>query len=192
MSNTNKLYKDVNGVKIETFIEEITSANILEIEVGTNGLQGGDTGHGSRTYFRLKDLSSTDMSANVVTDKYGSTEVIIELGGDSELETFIQSLEFAVSKLKEKLTVKHEEASKDCGKFIEKIISEYKFAKGKNFDSIAIVIETSGGEYEISEYEDGFINDNLDGVYSELDEIAGDLFSLISMNNNKVEGFRIE
>lgn len=80
----------------------------------------------------------------------------------------------------------------NSGEFIEKVISEYDFAKEQSFDSINIVVETSGGDYEISEYEGGFINDNLEGVYPELDEIASDLFSLISLNDDKVEGFRIE
>jgi len=75
---------------------------------------------------------------------------------------------------------------------VNKIIEEYNFAKSLGFDSINIVIETTGGEYEISEYEEGFINDNLDGVYSEIDEIASDLYSLIEMNGDKIEGFRIE
>jgi hypothetical protein len=76
--------------------------------------------------------------------------------------------------------------------FVVKVNDEYAFAKEKNFDSIVIVIETSGGDYEISEYENGFINDNLDGVYSTLDEIAYDLKSLIEMNGDNIEGFRIE
>ena len=78
------------------------------------------------------------------------------------------------------------------GEFIDKVIAEYEIAKSREFDSIIIVVETSGEEYEISEYEDGFINDNLDGVYTELDEIASDLFSLIASNDDEIEGFRIE
>jgi hypothetical protein len=76
--------------------------------------------------------------------------------------------------------------------FVVKVNDEYAFAKEQNFDSIVIVIETSGGDYEISEYEDGFINDNLDGVYSALDEIAYDLKSLIEINGDNITGFRIE
>jgi len=93
--------KEVNGVDVETWKREITHCNILEIEAGTTGFQGGDTGHGGRTYLRLKDLGSTDIKANVVKDNYGCTEVTIELGGDAELETFIEALEFAVKVLKE-------------------------------------------------------------------------------------------
>lgn len=76
--------------------------------------------------------------------------------------------------------------------FVNKVNDEYNFAKEKNFDSIVIVIETSGGDYEVSEYENGFVNDNFDGVYSTLDEIAYDLKSLIEMNGDYISGFRIE
>lgn len=76
--------------------------------------------------------------------------------------------------------------------FVSKVNDEYEFAKKQKFDSIVIAIETSGGDYEISEYENGFINDNLDGVYSTIDEIAYDLKSLIEMNGDRIEGFRIE
>lgn len=80
----------------------------------------------------------------------------------------------------------------NSGEFIEKVIEEYDFVKNKGFDSIIIVVETSGGDYEISEHEGGFINDSLYGIYSEIDEIASDLFSLICLNYNEVEGLRIE
>lgn len=94
--------REVNGVKLETWKAEIVSANMLDIEVGTTGYCGGDTGHGGRTYFRIENIASTDMKAKVITDNYGDTkEVIIEIGGDTELDTFIQSLEFALQVLKE-------------------------------------------------------------------------------------------
>lgn len=80
----------------------------------------------------------------------------------------------------------------DCGTFVEKVKDEYRFAKQQAFDSVDIVVETLGGEYEISEYEDGFINDNLDGVYSDIDDIASDLYSLIILNGDTVEKIRIE
>lgn len=80
----------------------------------------------------------------------------------------------------------------NSGEFIEKVISEYDFAKEQGFDSVNIVVETSGGEYEISEYENGFVNDNLDGVYAELDEITNDLFESITSSDDVIKGIRIE
>jgi hypothetical protein len=92
----------VNGINVETWKTEIYHFNILEIEVGTNGYCGGKSAEGGRTYFKLKDLGSTDMTAKVVSDRHGETEeVTIELGGDAELSTFIEALEFAVKVLKD-------------------------------------------------------------------------------------------
>ena len=90
--------KVVNGVEVETWVAEFISANILEVEVGTTGYMGGDTGHGGRTYLRITDLASTDLSVN----GKDSEEVVIELGGDTELATFTQVLEFALKVLKDK------------------------------------------------------------------------------------------
>lgn len=94
----------VDGIKVPTEVEEFTSANIIEIETGTNGYMGGDTGHGSRTYFRIKDLGSTDMRCDFEPlDKGNSVgEVTITLGGDSELKTFISGLRFALNVLEAK------------------------------------------------------------------------------------------
>ena len=36
--------RKVNGKEIETWEREIYDANILSVEAGTNGYQGGDTG----------------------------------------------------------------------------------------------------------------------------------------------------
>lgn len=94
--------REVKGKTIETWIAELINANILEIEVGTNGYCGGDTGHGCRTYLRIRDLGSTDMSANIIQGTFNQTEeVAIELGGDTELFTLIEALEFAVKVLKD-------------------------------------------------------------------------------------------
>lgn len=73
-----------------------SSANILEATVATNGYQGGDSGHGSRTYFCLEDLGGTDMDARVSDSK-----VEIMLGGDTELETFIEALRWAADRLEQ-------------------------------------------------------------------------------------------
>lgn len=94
--------RKVDGVNVNTFVEEYTSCNIIEVEVGTTGYCGGDSGHGGRTYFRIKDLSSTDMSCKVTGTSCGNAgEVELSFGGDCELDTFISALEFALDKLKE-------------------------------------------------------------------------------------------
>lgn len=92
----------VSGVNVETWKAEINSANIIEVEVGTTGYQGGDSGHGGRTYFSIKDLASTDIQVRILKDKNSDTQgFVLELGGDCELGTFIESLEFAIKVLKE-------------------------------------------------------------------------------------------
>ena len=42
-----------DGTRITTFSREVTSANAIEVEVGTTGFKGGNADHGSRTYIRI-------------------------------------------------------------------------------------------------------------------------------------------
>lgn len=84
------------SVKIVTKSQTFYQASTFEVEVGTTGLKGGDTGHGGRTYLRFKDAGGTDM--NVVARK---GEVTLTFGGDAELLNLIDALRFAVSVLKE-------------------------------------------------------------------------------------------
>lgn len=81
---------------------EIVSANILEVKVGTTGFCGGDSGHGGRTYFSIKDLGSTDITVNKLKDSYGCEGFEVILGGDCELATLINALTYIKTKLEEK------------------------------------------------------------------------------------------
>lgn len=87
--------RTIRNRKVMTIENKIVSANILSIEAGTNGYHGGDSGHGSRTYIRIANSGGTDMNVIAKLD-----EVIIELGGDTELETIINALEWIASVLK--------------------------------------------------------------------------------------------
>ena len=89
----------VDGIEIKTYKREITSCNIIEVEVGTTGHMGGDAGHGGRTYLKIRNLSSTDMRPKAYSDNYGHNRVEIVLGGDTELDTFYEALCFAVEVL---------------------------------------------------------------------------------------------
>lgn len=96
--------REVSGVQIETFSREIWSNASVEVEAGTNGYKGGDFGHGSRTYFRIQNLTSADLQVNVINpggaySSDGGVEVI--LGGDDELCTIIEALEFILQALKD-------------------------------------------------------------------------------------------
>lgn len=92
--------REVGGLTVNTFKRVIYSANILEVEAGTNGYQGGDTGHGSRTYFRIQDMGSTDIQVRPTHDRLGREDgVVVALGGDCELTTIIEALKFIVTVL---------------------------------------------------------------------------------------------
>lgn len=95
-----------DGTKITIYSREIESCNILEVEAGTTGYRGGDTGHGGRTYFRIQNEAGTDMEIHSYSDRYNyyvSDECGVEvaLGGDCELETMIQALKFIVKVLED-------------------------------------------------------------------------------------------
>lgn len=96
------------SIPVITREREICSANLLSVKAGTNGYQGGDSGHGSRTYFKIKDDGSTDLRVNVKKDMFGHTEEFeVVLGGDCELSTILTALKFIVHTLEEQI----EEAS---------------------------------------------------------------------------------
>jgi hypothetical protein len=91
----------VADIQDEVVEREINSANILRVAAGTNGLKGGDGGHGSRTHFRVQDLGGTAMDVTKLDDADG-TGVAIDLAGDTELETFTEALEFGYKTLRKK------------------------------------------------------------------------------------------
>ena len=77
-----------DGTEITTYTRDVISCNLLEVEAGTTGYMGGDTGHGGRSYFRIKDNGGTDMEVNTSVD-------------DCELETMIRALKFITKVLED-------------------------------------------------------------------------------------------
>lgn len=75
--------------------------NTLTVTVGTNGYQGGDSGHGGRTYISIEDTGCTDIEARASVNSYGQTKVEMMLGGDSELDSIIEAFRWAADKLGE-------------------------------------------------------------------------------------------
>ena len=75
--------------------------NTLTVTVGTNGYQGGDSGHGGRTYISIEDTGCTDLNARATINCHDQTKVEIMLGGDSELDSIIEALRWAADKLEE-------------------------------------------------------------------------------------------
>lgn len=111
----------VDGSKVETFSKTFDSCNIITVEVGTTGHMGGDTGHGGRTYLRIADDASTDMRCRVISNgkQYDfdnacdASQIEIMFGGDTELDTFIEALEFAVGILKEQASGHNNKTKKE-------------------------------------------------------------------------------
>ena len=93
--------------KIKTYKKTFSSANILSIEVGTNTPCGGDAGHGGVTVFKLRNEGGTawELRCNGIK-KEDPEEITIELYGDTEADTFIQALEYALSILKSQRMLK--------------------------------------------------------------------------------------
>jgi hypothetical protein len=93
-------------IKIQTAYKLIGGINQLGVEAGTNAPQGGDSGAGGRTYLRISEQGGTVWSVTVVDEDGNShsfdspTEIAITLGGDSERDTLIRALEFALAALK--------------------------------------------------------------------------------------------
>jgi hypothetical protein len=91
--------------------KEITSANCLLVEAGTNCPAGGDSGHGGRTYFSLADTAATVWQVRVLDrdkktilfDQPATIEII--LGGDTEASTFTEALKFAAQALEQMMHV---------------------------------------------------------------------------------------
>jgi hypothetical protein len=94
-----KVIRNVNGVSVNGYEKEFVSACIMKAEVGTTGDKGGDTGHGGRSYIHFQDLGSTDMKVVPYKTPYDCSGVIIEFGGDCELDCLIDSLQFMLEKL---------------------------------------------------------------------------------------------
>ena len=88
--------RKIGRYNVSTYTRQIVKANIIEVEAGTNGHCGGDSGHGSRTFIRIEDAGGSDLNIKPTADG-----VIIEIGGDSELDTIIAAFKFVVKVLKD-------------------------------------------------------------------------------------------
>ena len=91
--------RTVNGEVVQTETTEFVSANILEAECATTGYCGGDSGHGGRTYIRLKNLGGTDIKYRINGSGTCEEELEIMLGGDTELSTIIEAFRWIADTL---------------------------------------------------------------------------------------------
>lgn len=96
--------------EIRTKTKEICFCNLLEVMVGTNCPQGGDSGHGGRTLFKLANTGGTGWHAlvdDIAISSFSSISIVME--GDSEAVTLIDALEWAAATLKDQLSMGHAE-----------------------------------------------------------------------------------
>ena len=74
------------------------------VSVGTNGFQGGDAGHGSRTYIRLVVPPSYNFSTNRKYNHQDQTTTLEIVGaGDWELQTIVEGLRFILNSLEDQI-----------------------------------------------------------------------------------------
>lgn len=102
MYEVNSKLREVSCETVQTFGREIFDDCILEVEAGTNGFHGGDSGHGGRTYLRIEDGAQTDIRAALL-GHCGDQGFEVWLGGDAELRSFIKALKFAVKVLEDQV-----------------------------------------------------------------------------------------
>ena len=92
--------RKIDHMDVTTYTRDIISANLLEVEAGTNGYHGGDSGHGSRSYFRIENQGGTDIRVNPL-GRHGEEGFEVIIGGDCELETMITALKFITQALED-------------------------------------------------------------------------------------------
>lgn len=81
----NSTKKEIDGSNVVVYDFSILSAIEVQLSIGTTGLQGGDAGHGGRTYLFIG------------SDEYSfpKTELILE--GDMELESLLTAMKLFIS-----------------------------------------------------------------------------------------------
>lgn len=87
---------------------------MMTVQAGTNCPQGGDSGHGGRTVFRVLDDGATDLRVRLngkAEHDVQSVELI--LGGDCEAECFAEALEFAARTIRGQLGVGRSEGKEE-------------------------------------------------------------------------------
>lgn len=142
--------KVVDGIEVPILRKEIIDANNLYVEVGTTGFKGGDSGHGCMTFFLLHDVKSTDIKI----DSIYPDKVAICLGGDSELRTFIEALEFAADTLRKQ--AEYGDTKADIMTQLQKASKTVLEISAKNKELIkdndALQVEVEASKAEAAEY----------------------------------------
>lgn len=103
MTEIKRNTRKIDRYTVETFSKEIVSACLLKVEAGTNGYQGGDSGHGSRTYISFEDQGGTDIRVQVEGLHNDADKITLVFGGDCELSSIIKALKFVVNVLEDQI-----------------------------------------------------------------------------------------
>lgn len=81
---------------------------MMTVHAGTNCPQGGDSGHGGRTVFRIFNDGATDLRARIDDgNEQDVNSVEVVLGGDAEAACFADALEFAARTIRGQLGLPH-------------------------------------------------------------------------------------
>ena len=99
MRNIEASTVNLDNTTIKTFATDIWDACNLEVEAGTTGFKGGDSGHGCRTYIRLTPYSGADI--DVIKNEDGDIEIIG--AGDAELRVLLEAFKFITQELEDEI-----------------------------------------------------------------------------------------
>lgn len=103
MRNIEASVINLDNTTIRTFSTEICDACNLDVEAGTTGFKGGDSGHGCRTYIRLTPLLGADIDA--IKQENGTIEIIG--AGDAELRVLLEAFKFIIQELEDEIEGKN-------------------------------------------------------------------------------------
>ncbi len=95
----------VNDVMVDTYKRKaIGEESIMETEVGTTGICGGDREEGGRTYIHIGNELASDFFAQLCRDKNDRVVgVDIAVSGDDGLLNLIKCIDFAAQVLKDQV-----------------------------------------------------------------------------------------
>ena len=103
LSSIRETTEVVDGQDLELVEAEYTSAPLLQVTVGTNAPQGGDSGHGGRTLLRFEDLGGFDATVLFEGKRFQLSKLEIVCGGDCEAQMIVEALRNAADTLEEQI-----------------------------------------------------------------------------------------
>ncbi len=91
-------------IEVPVNAREVGVGDMFYVTVGTTGPQGGDSGHGGRTVLKIDAGTSCDFRLRLGNDDewVSADGISLLVGGDFEMEAFLEALRFAVRELERK------------------------------------------------------------------------------------------